>query len=505
MVRLSPAKKSKPCWLKWAKLIKQTSMADVNPIVAENLRNGTDGWQLTRPATSGEIEGYASATSVNRGDAIHLFVNTKSPTFMLEIFRMGWYQGLGARRVVGPIVIEGTQQVMPIMDAETGLVDCNWISPFILTTRNPDDPTDWVSGVYLAKLTTADCGAQSYIIFVVRDDQRSSSLLFQVGVTTYQAYNYWGGKSLYNWGSTEKKRAAKVSFNRPYAANAQNPDAAYGMGAGEFLTNLQPHPDSYGPSNAAWDYNMVRWLEREAYDLSYCTSLDTHSSSIPLSCKAWLAVGHDEYWSWEMREHVEAARDAGVHLGFFAANCAYWQVRFETSSASGSENRIMVCYKKSKRDPIAASDMSRATDKWRCETVNRPESQLIGVMYAGDPVDGDIVIKHAEHWVFANTGLKAGDKLPGLLGYEVDSVSDVAHCAVQILAESPWTALNDNSLHGVAHMSIYSAVSGAMVFATGTIQWAWGLDDYPAPSLRTSRLNSAAQQITRNVLNRFIN
>jgi hypothetical protein len=278
------------------------------------------------------------------------------------------------------------------------------------------------------------------------------------------------------------------------------------MGAGEFITNLQPHPDSYGPSNAGWDYNMVRWLEREGYDVAYCTSIDTHTSSKLPSSKAWLSVGHDEYWSWEMREHVEAARDAGVHLGFFTANCAYWQIRFEKSAVSGTENRIMVCYKKAKRDPIAAigSDLSRATDKWRSEVVNRPEAQLIGVMYAGDPVDGDIVIKAVDHWVFANTGLKAGGKLSGLLGYEVDCVSDVANSAVQILAESPWAALNDNSQQGVAHMSIYSAASGAMVFATGSIQWAWGLDDYNAPALRTSRLNSAAQQITRNILNRFL-
>ena len=478
----------------------------MNPIVAENLRAGTDSWQLSRPATAREIEGYASATSVNRGDAIKLYVNTRSPTFSLEVFRMGWYQGLGARRVIGPVVINGTRQVMSILDAETGLVDCAWTKPYILTTHNPDDAADWVSGVYLAKLTANDSGTQSYIIFVVRDDQRQTNLLFQLSVSTYQAYNYWGGKSLYNWGSTGGERAAKVSFNRPYAANAQNPGAAYGMGAGEFLTNLQPHPDNYGSSNAGWDYNMVRWLEREGHDLAYCTSIDSHSSSTPLTCRAWLSVGHDEYWSWEMREHVEAARDAGVHLGFFTANCAYWQVRFEKSAASGTENRIMVCYKKAKRDPITASgkDMSRATDKWRSEAVNRPEAQLIGVMYAGDPVDSDIVTKDAEHWVFANTGLKTGDKLKGLLGYEVDCVSDVANTAAQILAESPWTALNDNSQQGVAHMSIYTAASGAMVFATGSIQWAWGLDDYNAPVLRTSRLNLAAQQITRNVLKRFL-
>jgi hypothetical protein len=480
-----------------------------NAIVAENLRPGTGDWQLTCPATAREIEGYASATSVNRGDVIDLYVNTSSPTFVLEVFRMGWYGGLGARHIGGATVVAGTAQVMPTADPETGLTDCAWVQPFTLRTTNPDDPTDWVSGVYLAKLTASSGGAQSYIIFVVRDDQRPSDLLFQLSVTTYQAYNYWGGKSFYNWGSTEDKRAAKLSFNRPYAANAQNPAAAHGVGAGEFLTNLQPHPDSYKVSNAGWDYNMVRWLEREGYDLSYCSSLETHASpGLLRSHKAWLSVGHDEYWSWGMRQHVEAARDAGVHLGFFSANSAYWQIRLDASKASGTADRIMTCYKKAARDPLAKSgvDTLRATDKWRSAAVNRPEDQLIGVMYAGDPVDADIVVTAAQHWVFANTGLESGATLPGLLGYEVDCVHADADLpsSVQILAESPWTALTDAGKKGVAHMSVYTASSGAIVFATGSIQWAWGLDDYNAPQLRPSRLSPAAQQTTRNVLARFL-
>lgn len=474
----------------------------MNPIAVENQKLGTRDWGLIRPAIHREIEGYASATSINCGERIELYVHTTSPTFTLDVFRMGWYRGLGARQVFGPIEVRGTAQVIPIIDAETGLVDCAWINPFTLTTSQ----ADWTGGVYLARLTASNDGAQSYIIFVVRDDQRQSGILVQLGFTTYQAYNYWGGKSLYNWGSSEGKRASKVSFNRPFAANAQNPAAAYGMGAGEFLTNLQPHPDVYKISNAGWDYNMVRWLEREAYDVTYCTNLDTHcNNNILLSQSAWLSIGHDEYWSWEMREHVEAARDAGVHLGFFAANCAYWQIRFETSAASQTENRIMVCHKKASRDPNRTSgDTSRVTDKWRSESVNRPEESLIGVMYAGDPVDTDFVISTPQHWIFEGTELVAGSKLPGLLGYEVDCVQQSGPKNLQILAESPWISLNDASKLGVANMTIYTAASGAMVFATGSIQWAWGLDDFNSPQLRTSRLNATAQQATHNVLRRFL-
>jgi hypothetical protein len=473
----------------------------VNAIVDENARPGTADWQLTRAATSREIEGYASATSVNRGEVILLYVNTAAPNFVLEVFRMGWYLGLGARRVFGPLVVEGTQQTMPVMDAATGLVDCAWVNPCALATAD-----DWTSGVYLARLTAAGGAAQSYIIFVVRDDGRQAELLVQLGVTTYQAYNTWGGKSLYRWGSTGRERAAKVSFNRPYAANTQNPAAAIGMGAGEFLANLQPHPGTYKVSNAGWDCNMLRWLEREGFDAVYCTDLDAHRSPrLLLRCKAWLSIGHDEYWSWEMRGHVEAARDAGVNLGFFGANCAYWQVRFEPSAASGTADRIMVCHKKAARDPLGASaDISRVTDQWRSPAVNRPEEQLIGVMYAGDPVDADIVVKAAGHWVFAGTGLEAGAALPGLLGYEVDCAQGDAPAGITILAESPWVALTDAARYGIAHMSLYTAASGALVFATGSIQWAWGLDDHNVPALRSSRLNTAAQQVTRNVLRRLV-
>jgi hypothetical protein len=475
-----------------------------NPTVAENRRPGTAAWRLTRPALRREIEGYASATSVNRGAPILLYVNTDAPVYTLEVFRMGWYGGDGARRVFGPIELAGTRQPMPLMDAATGLVDCAWTNPFVLTTLNPDDSSDWVSGVYLAKLTASDSGAQSYIVFALRDDARRASLLFQQSVTTYQAYNAWGGKSLYKWGSTARERAAKVSFNRPYAANAQNPAAACGMGAGEFLTNLQPHNDDYKISNAAWEYNMVRWLEREGYDVAYCTNLDVHRRAELLQrYRAWLSVGHDEYWSWEMREHVEAARDAGVHLGFFGANAAYWQVRFEASEVSNDVDRIMVCYKKSARDPIGAGS-ARATDKWRKAPIDRPEESLIGVMYSGDPVDADIVVTAPQNWVFAGTGLQAGSRLRGLLGYEVDCMHGAGPASAAVLAESPWQALNDAQLQGVAHMTCYEAASGAVVFATGSIQWAWGLDDFNAPALRDSRLSESAQRITRNVLRRFL-
>jgi hypothetical protein len=502
-----------------------------NPIALENARPGKHDWQLARPALAREIEGYASATSVERGEAIALFVNTRASAFMLEVFRIGWYAGAGARRMFGPLHVAGTVQPEPEMDAHTGLVDCAWTNPVVVETAERGQA--WTSGVYLARLTAqiSDAvgeGTQSYVIFVVRDDARRADLLVQLPVTTWQAYNTWGGKSLYRWGSggptpgrsqvgpapsggserSERggkvlERASKVSFNRPYAVNAQNPAAGYGVGAGEFLTNLQPHPDTYGTSNAGWDVNLVRWLEREGHDVAYCTNLDTHARAPTRArCKAWLSSGHDEYWSWAMRDHVEQARDAGVHLAFFGSNAAYWQIRLEPSAASCTENRVMVCHKKAARDSQAGTPF--VTDRWRSEAVGRPEEALVGVMYDADPVDTDIVVAAPEHWLFDGTGLERGSVLPGLLGYEVDSMQGGGPTHLEVLAASPWQIRGEKAREGVAHMTLATAPSGALVFATGSMQWAWGLDDFNAPALRPSRSSVAAERITRNLLARFV-
>jgi hypothetical protein len=482
-------------------------MIPENPITIENKRAGTNDWILTNPATQQEIEGYASTTSVNKGESIFLYVNTKASEFILDVYRMGWYQGLGGRKIVDSIQLKGTIQPMPEMDLASGLVDCSWINPYELSTFSHQDSSDWLSGIYLVKLVEADTSKQSYITFTIRDEAREADLLVQQSVTTYQAYNNWGGKSLYKWNSSDNKRASKLSFNRPYAGNQQNPAAAYGLGAGEFICNVQPNNPHYPVSNAGWEYNMVRWLEREGYDVAYCTNLDVHENpAILLKYRAFLSVGHNEYWSWEMRNNLELALDSGINLGFFSANTGYWQFRFEEARLDEQNNRIMVCHKSAKRDPYSTNIKQRhlATCQWRDETVMRPEAQLLGVMYTADPVDGDIVINNAGHYLFEGTGLVNGSKLSGLLGYEVDCVHSCSPDNLEILAHSPWTKLNDFKQSGFADMTHYVTEKGASVFAAGTIQWSWALDDFNVPALRVTRNNPAAQQLTRNILRSFI-
>jgi hypothetical protein len=489
----------------WPSALMQTNVrAETNPVQQENVRPGTAEWRLTNPALHHEIEGYASLTSVNRGYPINFYVHTQDSFYRLEIYRTGWYGGAGARLVHGPVTLPGISQPMPAMDAQTGLVECAWQDPYILVVGSETDQETWVSGIYLAKLTAGTSGAQAYIIFVVRDETRPSDFLFQSSVTTYQAYNNWGGKSLYDFNSAGSRRAHTVSFNRPYAISS-NSAAAYGNGAGDFLTNnAVPPTDASSPSG--WEYNMVRWLEREGYDVTYSTNVDTHTNARILDRhKGWLSVGHDEYWTWQMRAHVEDGRDRGVHLAFFSGNVCYWQIRLEPSAITGEPDRTIVSYKDDapSLDPYAREELGKRhlmTVHWRDEPVNRPEESLIGVMYDGNPVDADIVISEPDHWTMAGTGLRPGDRLPRLLGYEADRVFGSPPPGATILAESPY--MFEGRPHR-AHMTVYALPTGATVFAAGTIQWSWGLDDFNVPTLRKSSLNPNVQQITRNVLARF--
>jgi hypothetical protein len=467
-----------------------------NPIQSENAKIGTTAWQIQNPASNGEIEGYASLTSVNRGGSIDLFVSTTSTSYTIEVYRMGWYGGAGGRRVLGPITRTGFVQPMPSADSN-GMRECNWTSPYTITVpNNATDPTDWASGVYLVKLTAVS-GLQRYIIFTVRDDRRSSDYLVQQSVNTWQAYNIWGGQSLYTFNSVGNVAAQKVSFNRPYDRN---------FGTGDFLGNI----------TGGWEINMLRFLEREGYDVTYATNVDLHEQGVALlgPHKAFLSVGHDEYWSYQMRASVQQSRDQGKHLGFFGADAVYWQVRYESSvGAPQVANRTLVGYKEfaESYDPYYLNgDPSKykfITTRFRdlaappynvVDSVGGPENGLLGVMFHGDQEDLDIVVTDPTSWIYNGTGVVNGTRLVGLLGYEDDALFDnqLTPPGLQVIAQSPdpW---------GASSMVTYTAANGAVVVATGSMQWIWGLDDYNSPQARASRLNPAAQQATRNILARF--
>mmetsp|Transcript_29721 Transcript_29721/g.61103 ORF Transcript_29721/g.61103 Transcript_29721/m.61103 type:complete len:593 (-) Transcript_29721:240-2018(-) len=487
-----------------------------NPIMKENMMQGTSDWILTNPSLKREIEGYMSHTSVQRGESILLFYNTKSPSVIVEVFRSGYYGGLGARKVLGPVEVPGREQIIPRPD-NYGTVSCQWKDPFIVSTQN-----SWTTGVYLVRMTETAAKTQSYAIFFIRDDARQSDITFQIPFNTYQAYNYWGGRSLYGWGSggPEKlpwgkhagNRAFKVSYDRPYA-RSNTLAAAYGNGAGEYLTNIQLLFPDYGLNcSAGWNYNMVRFLEKNSVGVTYISNIDTHSRLNKITKpKLFLTQGHDEYWSNEMRDHVENLRDTGTHLVFLGSNTAYFAVRMEPGDSNTSvnkssipglapdENRIIVCFKRVKADPVKNEFRSVPFRQVR------PEADMVGVEYVGDPYEEDLIVKNASHWIFHGTGVSDGYVIPGLLGYEVDSMRESRTKNNNIITpvfETPLKNIHMKRKEPIllCHGTIYTSASGANVFGAGTMFWSWGLDDYNVQQgLRPSLLSKVIEKVTWNL------
>jgi hypothetical protein len=454
-----------------------------NPIFLENQQPGSGDWFFTKMGDdgTGQIKGYASAASVKQNESLTFQVTVNpAQTYSIDFYRMGWYGGLGARRrlQVGPLA--GVQQPPCDSDPNTGLMTCNWAPSYTLTV-----PSDWTTGIYLARLTNEQ-GYQNYVPFVVRDG-RPATFLYQQSVATEQAYNGYPndgrtGKSLYTFNSSGFVAATKVSFDRPL------------------------HDSGIGGVFMNWEINFLRWIERSGYDVTYTTDLDTHTNgSELLNHRAFLVAGHSEYWSKEMFDAAEAARDAGVNLAFFGANNVYTQVRFEPSPVGGA-NRVMVCYRSYPWTPTDPVQGPTTTTEFRQPPVSRPEQSLIGIQYTSTLPNTDYVVTNSGHWVYAGTGFQEGDVVPGILGYEVDALmpdfSPPNSANQALLSRSPY--VDNNGVSKFANSSIYQAPSGAWVFGAGTISWSWALDDVPGP-FSHRRVHPKIQQTTTNILNAFLN
>jgi hypothetical protein len=333
----------------------------------------------------------------------------------------------------------------------------------------------------------ASTGYGAMIFFVVRDDGGHEPILFNTNVNTYAAYDAYGGVSLYS-NNTNKSifapaHASKVSFDHPFLQ---------GDGAGQFLW---------------YEYPFVRWLEKNGYDVAYTTDIDAGGSPNPLlDHKAILFVGHAEYWQKSLRDNVESAIAAGVNVAFFGGNEAYWQVRYEPNAA-GVANRLVVGYKDFAEcscppgpDPMWNVNNSVLTTWWRDPLVNRPEEQIMGVMFGGEVNNANYIVQNASNWVYAGTGWTNGTVVPGIVGYEYDHFFNDANTPANITVLSNTPVVNtENGQHDTANSTIYTAPSGARVFAAGTIQWSYGLDNYGG----TTFVNAGVQRTTANILAAF--
>lgn len=448
-----------------------------NPIITENLNAGTTAWKITQGSNT-QIQAYGNATSFNPGDTVNFFVSTQSAgtTYSMNIYRLGYYGGKGAclkASTAGNVgvaqgywdLIGRTLNNCPTLlyDATTHLTEAGWAS-----TDSWTIPNNACTGIYAAIFQDQN-GYQWGATFVVRGNS-PADYAYVRAYTTEAGYNDWGGYSLYT-----NPQGVKTSFNRPNTYNA-------------------------GVHNVyQLEIPAIQWLEQQGYNLSYLSNVDVQvNGAILLNYKAYLTVGHDEYWTYEMRAAVESARNAGVGLGFFGGNDCYWQMRLENDHA-GTANRTVVCYKVGtftgrpySNDPLYGVDNTRVTTQWRDTLINRPESQMMGSMFSDfitftQTSNFQWTVGNAATSTLLNgTGLVNGASYgTDCVGNEWDKVQTGSPGNIQVIGAS--NVMNNSSQPDISQSTTYVGPGGALVFAAGSICWTWCLGSYrwlgnkPAP------------------------
>jgi hypothetical protein len=462
-------------------------------IAQENAKPGTTDWQLTfiksRDVRSETIEGYCSHTSVRAGAGIDIFLSANPATDVhIDVYRMGYYGGKGGRHIarLGPFAVK--PQPTPAV-GERRLRECRWER----TTR-VEIPRDWVSGVYLGKLSCSGHRHQSYVIFVVRDDRRAD-LLFQTSDTTWQAYNKWpDAYSLYTfdapgapWGSH-----TMVSYDRPYGKYPQVVDNILSQGSGSFLL---------------WEFPLCYWLEQHGYDVTYWSNIDTHADGPGLKrVKCFLSIGHDEYWSLAMYDHVKAAIQDGMSVAFLCGNSVHGVVPLDLKNRDGRPHRLM--YRQGlfggPKQGASTGTSGRPPIVW--EKHGPPEELLMGARTM-DPANGSAnwTATNTRHWIFAGTGMKDGDYFPGLVGWEFHGAPGNIPGLEVIAAGETIKGSGEKTTYAA---TVYPGPKGNWVFNAATIYWSMGLSQPPGFVLPYSHFgrphgtDERVQKITANFLTR---
>jgi len=464
-----------------------------NRIVTENQNPGTPQavWDAT---DGGTIEGFAQEFTVEPGNTVHFKIDIASGSpvpYTVKIYRIGWYQGNGAR-FIDDLGNSLTGGMMPPAnyDPVTGMTDCNnWPVATQWTV-----PSNAIPGVYIARMDCPSVGGSAILIFVVKDPSTSlnSDLLFKTSDATWQAYNPYGGNSFYVAGIPVPgyMHATKISYQR--------------------VLHMRGDKSNFFNS----EYPMIRWLERNGYDVSYTTDQDFSKDNTPLTtsnCRVFLSVGHDEYWSAECRNKVEAARASGVNLAFFSGNEVYWKTRWEDNF------QTLVCYKEGSMGELGCNTKCDPSPDWTglwrdgCTPGYapndgcKPEGALTGQMSWTQSI-GSIKVpdtyKHLRFW--KNTAVESlppGGTLTlpyGTLGNEWDDekFTETYPAHRTVLSNTTQTS-------HVHKMSLYRYPSGGLVFGAGTMQWSWGLDanhDLNAATPPAQPESQDVQQATINLL-----
>ncbi|ACU76877.1 conserved hypothetical protein [Catenulispora acidiphila DSM 44928] len=448
-------------------------------IAAENAQPGTPNWNKGIDSGSDHgIEGYDDQVAVTPGQSFKLFVSTTAPQFTATAFRIGYYGGTQARQVWKSAVTPGKAQPAATVRAQVNTVSTTWQPSMTVATDG------WPEGSYLIRLDAVGGKVKGarFVPVTVRSTSTAGKVVLINGVTTWQAYNSYGGYDLYSGGARNSygDRARIVSFDRPYDTT----------GADRFQT--------YEQSSIVFSEKLAA---SHGFELAYATDLDLHEHpGMFQGARAIITLGHDEYWSTQMRQTVTQARDSGTNLAFLGANAVFRHIRFQDSPLG--KDRIQVDYKDAAEDPMHVTDPAESTQDWRYPPNPRPENVLTGVFYECNPANANMVVFDPDSWLMAGTGAKAGQSFKGLVGIEYDRVaadSTTPH-PIEALTHSPITCQGKASYSDSAY---YTVPSGAGVFATGTMRWNCALVSGGCTDQMNAAAHTFAQQVTTNMLLAF--
>jgi hypothetical protein len=475
-------------------------------IQMENARPGTAGWRVTKQA-SNQIQAYTEEPSINTGEVVDLYLSTSSPSFSIDIYRLGYYQGIGARLVKSIPSNTGIYQgyylyeaanavdcktcITSLVDSqgrETDITDANWQYPVSI-----EFPSDWISGIYYIKLTESKSGYQWAVPLVLRDDARNADLIFEDPVNTDQAYNFWGGTGLYD------------DFRHPGKRNGFQSKAYY-------VSFARPYRNGYGVGNLFdWTYSMLQFIEKNGYDVTYTTN-DAVSGGLTnlTNYKGFVVGGHDEYWDYSERQKVEQAISKGMSLASFSANVMYWQIRYTT--VPNTNHKAIICYKYPKLDPYSTKKNLQylTTTTWREPPVNDPEDKVLKAMFVSLNAYKvqDFVAKNTNSWVYDGTNMKDGDIIKKVLGREVDTMfsdgSITSNDRITIIGESPY--IDQYGKHVVARAVLDEPVTGKnIIFDASSYVWPDALSDFPVTwNDGPVPESSVLERITNNILQRIV-
>jgi hypothetical protein len=461
-----------------------------NLIIEENQKEGTNDWLIKVPFDTcsypdhqfcrrKQVEGYCSHTSIKAGEQLSIFVSTDPQSdYALDIYRMGYYGGKGGRLMKSYSHLKGKPQPTPEGDKKTNFLECKWDTAVTFTI-----PPDWLSGVYLGKLTAMKENSQAYVIFIVKDN-RKADFLFQCSDLTWQAYNRWPQwHSMYDEGQQPwvNTNGARISFDRPYGLYVNGLPSDFNPlsnGGGEFLL---------------WEFPLAFWMEKEGYDVSYISNVDTHADAATLlRTKGFLSVGHDEYWTDAMYKNAMAARDQGVNLLFLSGNSVNGKI-YLAPATDGRPNRV--------------------TGRVQGERLFTNEQELMGASSYGVGYTS-FVCKAPDHWIFKNTGMKQNDSIANFVGWEYHGLPLGSNKNTIVVAQNKIRPNKFKDPEAPDHAAtVYQTAKGNFVFNAGTCWWSMllatppgfqnpvnnqGPDNYKV--IDFSKPDGRVQQMTKNLL-----